>query len=595
MEEASAGGTSGGGGGGDGGGGGSADSYIGSFISLTSKYEIRYEGILYNINTEESSIGLRNVRSFGTEGRKKDGPQIPPSDKIYEYILFRGSDIKDLQVKSSPPVQAPPISHYSQPVSITTNMSSGVSGSVMDLSSQGAHLTRTAFQGGLPLYQPGGSIGSWEPSTSAPNVNGSGLGVPMYWQGLYGPSNGLPYVQQFPLHFQPSGLAIPQAMPQNLLYPGVHAPIGTSSATLPECSNLILPAVSSVASVSVSLPSALTPSEAMPLASGTSPSLDLNKASLTSLSPADASTTLPLTASLSSFTQEINAIVTPIPTKLKLDLVPTLTYQSPSQLMPPVVGASTSVHSESVPSLITPDQLLQPGPSSLSKHSVQTGQKDVEVVNSSTSLAESPALVSTDVKGPLLPLPRSSDQKVNGAFGVLPVNNRSHGRGRGYVGCGAARSVTQFTEEFDFMAMNEKFKKDEVWGHLGKTQAQQRDKNLDLEEDNDVEEKDDVRHPTFEVKPIYVKDDFFDSLSCNSLDRGTRNGRTKFSEQMKLDAETFGDLPRHRGGYGGRGAGRRGNFRGSYYRGRGYGYGGRGPQDLPHHTNDPGITYNSYY
>lgn len=43
----------------------------------------------------------QTVKSYGTEDRHTDRP-VPPKDEIYEYIIFRGSDIKDITVSEPP-------------------------------------------------------------------------------------------------------------------------------------------------------------------------------------------------------------------------------------------------------------------------------------------------------------------------------------------------------------------------------------------------------------------------------------------------------------------------------------------------------------
>ncbi|RAO70409.1 uncharacterized protein BHQ10_006421 [Talaromyces amestolkiae] len=87
---------------------------IGQRFNLISKSDIRYVGTLHEINPEASTIALENVVSHGTEGRRGNpSEEIPASTTIYEYIVFRGSDVKDISVAEEkkepevPPSQVP--------------------------------------------------------------------------------------------------------------------------------------------------------------------------------------------------------------------------------------------------------------------------------------------------------------------------------------------------------------------------------------------------------------------------------------------------------------------------------------------------------
>ncbi|RCV24316.1 hypothetical protein SETIT_5G074800v2 [Setaria italica] len=608
---------------GSGSGGGAAaspESYIGSLISLTSKSEIRYEGVLYNINTEESSIGLRNVRSFGTEGRKKDGMQIPASDKLYEYILFRGSDIKDLQVKSSPPPPAPPQaaslhndpaiiqSHYSQPASTSSSLPSAGGTVLPDLSSQAAQygLQRPGFQSNLPLYQPGNA--PWGSSVAPQAGSASTLSVPsMYWQGYYGPSSGLPPHLQQPPFLQPTpGLSVPQ----NLQYPGLNPSLPSGMQKLSELQPSLMPPVTSQGPSSGILPATTAPASATLLAPESSKPLLPNMGSLFTPPVTSLGATFPFPSQPTSIAETSAALqnLTSFGSN-KASALPgsTLAYQSVSQSVSSTVAPSSSSQVEMpVPLLAPSGQLLQNTASMLpSSHSLQTplqmANKEAKPVEPKAKAAEpllpDPLLPDPPSRGlpenkePILPLPKQTPQKYNGSGSHNHHNFRGRGRGRGSA---FSQSVTAFTEEFDFTAMNEKFNKDEVWGHLGK-KSQSRDKDGEIggdvfDEDLEVEE---TENPELAVKPVYVKDDFFDSLSSGTFGRGGGpNGRGRFSERRRVDTETFGEFPRHRQPYRGGARGYRGGgrSRGGYYGGRGYGnmgpggYGNMG-------TGGPGNSY----
>lgn len=90
--------------------------YFGKTISLVSNKGLRYVGLLDKISAEDATVSLKSVRSFGTEGRMAQQGQptmeVLPGSDVYDYVVFRGSDVKDLSVLDVPIELVQPQPYY---------------------------------------------------------------------------------------------------------------------------------------------------------------------------------------------------------------------------------------------------------------------------------------------------------------------------------------------------------------------------------------------------------------------------------------------------------------------------------------------------
>ncbi|CAA7033814.1 unnamed protein product [Microthlaspi erraticum] len=484
------------------------DTFIGSFISLISKYEIRYEGILCHLNVQDSTLGLQNVRNCGTEGRKKDGPQVPPCDRVYEYILFRGSDIKDLQVNPTPsaqprqeiqseqninqsrPAMSPPVSGYGLGRGAEWGHTPGLTSKPVPATQHSPVPSANTFEGTHSNVGPSMPMPSFVQGNSLASTGGVPLNKPQIIDAFASPIMGL-VNDTTQVVTRPTDLAS-NPNPSSYSNP---SPLGQAQLHTP-------PGIA--ASSQLSAPYAQNSYPIAPQAGG------------------------------NGFFDSAGS-------------------NHPNRSVPS--GSPPGPFSNSPPSFFGMQPLQQPR-----QQMVNRGQEMFGATNQASA-----NVLSRTYQAPLLPLPVPAHQSR------IPS------------------SSIEYTEEFDFEAMNEKFKKSELWGFLGKNNHR---------EETAVEPSEEGK-----TKPAYNKDDFFDTISCNQLNQVPRSGQqqqqhTQFPEHMRQNPEVYGNhfqrpLPpqpgqgaylaaqtNYRGGYD--------NHNNNYYSnpGHGYGYGyysgGRGRGRNPH-------------
>mmetsp|Transcript_12292 Transcript_12292/g.44821 ORF Transcript_12292/g.44821 Transcript_12292/m.44821 type:complete len:572 (+) Transcript_12292:125-1840(+) len=532
--------------------GGPADGspYLGCTVSVITHSETRYVGKLYTIDTKDSSIAVTNVRSMGSEGRRKTGPQIPAEpDKDLGIVLFRGVDIKDLRVLPSDPTPAP--QPAPPPPVVPPTLSTGTPSTMYPApppSFQDSYGTAPGGPGGQPPYGGRWTQNGMPPTLPPMNPYG-------HMQSQYNPYG---YYGQAPMGMtQPTPAAVP---------PQPTVPVSQPPATtVPPTSAPAPPPAASRAYPSQGVPT-------MPVTSlnfTTPPVVDGTIPPQTKVAPAR-----------TDGPQKADGVAPPQQPR-KVWATP---MARPAQQAPP------------------PQQQVQPQPQQAQKQQQQQQHPQQQRVSAAAQSGAKPtqkdanrrveastqpvvAQKAPPPKGPAPPAPRPTSfaaaARANrdnpsgalppkpsaqtgapsaGTRGAPSQSNQGSSRRTGNqngshyqntrwahrTGVNSPKSynpqlVASVGEDFNFEAMHLKFKKEEIFEGLGAKKAADKPN----------------------TGPSYDMDDFFDSLSCETLDRqGPREGggRNRYAEQRKLDQETFGatqvrSTNRYGGGGGGRGRG----------------------------------------
>ncbi|KAL1994414.1 hypothetical protein VTN49DRAFT_3083 [Thermomyces lanuginosus] len=497
---------------------------IGQRFNLISKSDIRYVGTLHEINPEASTIALENVVSYGTEGRRGNpAEEIPPSSSVYEYIVFRGSDVKDISLAEEEKKEEPPRPQMPNDPAILGSMSRPGPGP------QVSQPQATRPPPGYPQQQP--------PYSSFYPPYGQRYGPPGYPSG----APGFPPYSAAPGWYPPPG-PYPQGAPG---FPQSQGPIG------PPHGQLDHQAPASVAPAVTTQTSELPASDKPTTTKSTTPA--------PTAAPAPTSTT-ESKPSVAEVTQGASPAATQAPAPAT----------SASQAPPPSAptGPKADRFIPAIP-ISTPD-----AKASVPTTTVATSQSTAQAAITDATRAATAAVAAAMAK-----LPQPNTQKKSTADGAVDSmtkkfsemkthDNRGHRdghqapRGR-WSHRGGHYSQPKTVEvpdtEFDFESANAKFNKQDLVKEAVATGSP-------IVEDGKAVNgtSGDSSKPTIPVG--YNKAaSFFDNISSEIRDR--EEGivrRERRSDEERKNIETFGQ-------------GSVDGFRGSYRsRGRGRGYGGRG-------------------